>query len=97
MNVKEQVKRDKLDKELLQNLQDNFPVEKRPWTALGKMLRISEEEVLSRIQRLSSDGVIRKLRTIPDAKKLNTGSSTLMAMKVPEARMEGVVNVVNES
>jgi DNA-binding Lrp family transcriptional regulator len=71
-------------------------VEKRHWTALGKMLRISEEEVLSRIQRLSSDGVIRKLRTIPEAKKLNTCSSTLMAMKVPEAKMEGVVNVVNE-
>jgi DNA-binding Lrp family transcriptional regulator len=87
---------DKLDKELLQQLQDNFPVEKRPWTDLGKMLGISEAEVLSRIQRLSADGVIRKLRTILDARKLNTCSSTLMAMKVPEAKMEAVVNVVNE-
>ena len=97
MNVKGSVvKLDKLDKELLQQLQDNFPVEKRPWTDLGQMLGISEDEVLSRILRLSSDGVIRKLRTILDAKKLNTCSSTLMAMKVPEAKMEGVVNVVNE-
>ena len=90
------VKLDKQDKELLQLLQDNFPVEKRPWTNLGKILGIPEEEVLSRIQRLSSDGFIRKLRTILDAKKLNTCSSTLMAMKVPEEKMEGVVNVVNE-
>ncbi|HID19497.1 MAG TPA: Lrp/AsnC family transcriptional regulator [Methanophagales archaeon] len=96
MNEKGQVKLDKLDKELLQNLQDNFPVEKRPWTDLGKILGISEEEVLSRIQRLFSDGVIRKLRTILDAKKLNTCSSTLMAMKVPDEKMEGVANVVNE-
>ena len=97
MNViKRQVKLDKQDKELLQLLQDNFPVEKRPWTNLGKILGIPEEEVLSRIQRLSSDGFIRKLRTILDAKKLNTCSSTLMAMKVPEEKMEGVVNVVNE-
>ena len=97
MNViKGQVKLDKQDKELLQLLQDNFPVEKRPWTNLGKILGIPEEEVLSRIQRLSSDGFIRKLRTILDAKKLNTCSSTLMAMKVPEEKMEGVVNVVNE-
>nr|QNO58312.1 hypothetical protein IGEJHNFM_00028 [Methanosarcinales archaeon ANME-1 ERB7] len=97
MNViKGQIKLDKQDKELLQQLQDNFPVEKRPWTNLGKILGISEEEVLSRIQRLSSDGFIRKLRTILDAKKLNTCSSTLMAMKVPEEKMEGVVNVVNE-
>jgi DNA-binding Lrp family transcriptional regulator len=97
MNViKGQVKLDKQDKELLQLLQDNFPVEERPWTVLGKMLGISEAEVLSRIQRLSSDGVIRKLRTILDAKKLNTCYSTLMAMKVPEAKMEGIVNIVNE-
>jgi DNA-binding Lrp family transcriptional regulator len=97
MNVKGLVvKLDKQDKELLQLLQDNFPVEKRPWANLGKILGIPEEEVLSRIQRLSSDGFIRKLRTILDAKKLNTCSSTLMAMKVPEEKMEGVVNVVNE-
>lgn len=97
MNVKGLVvKLDEPDKELLQLLQDNFPVEKRPWANLGKILGIPEEEVLSRIQRLSSDGFIRKLRTILDAKKLNTCSSTLMAMKVPEEKMEGVVNVVNE-
>jgi DNA-binding Lrp family transcriptional regulator len=96
MNVKGQVKLDELDKELLQLLQDNFPVERRPWANLGKILGISEGEVLSRIQRLSSDGFIRKLRTILDAQKLNTCSSTLMAMKVPEEKMEGVVNVVNE-
>ena len=96
MNVKGQVVLDTLDKELLQQLQDNFPVEKRPWTDLGQMLGISEAEVLSRIHRLSAEGVIRKLRTILDAKKLNTCSSTLMAMKVPEEKMEDVVNVVNE-
>ena len=96
MNVKGQVVLDTLDKELLQQLQDNFPVEKRPWTDLGQMLGISEAEVLSRIHRLSAEGVIRKLRTILDAKKLNTCSSTLMAMKVPEDKMEDVVNVVNE-
>ncbi len=97
MNVKGLVvKLDKQDKELLQLLQDNFPVEKRPWTNLGKTLGIPEDEVLSRVQRLSSDGFIRRLRTILDAKKLNTCSSTLMAMKVPEEKMDGVVNVVNE-
>jgi len=96
LSVKGQVKLGKLDKELLQLLQDNFPVEKRPWANLGKILGIAEEEVLSRIQRLSSDGVIRKLRTILDAQKMGTCSSTLMAMKVPEEKMEGVVNVVNE-
>ena len=94
--MKEPVKLDKLDKELLQVLQDEFPVDKSPWAAIGKKLGVSEEEALSRSQKLFSKGVIRKLRTILDAQKLGTCSSTLMAMKVPDEQMEKVVGIVNE-
>jgi DNA-binding Lrp family transcriptional regulator len=92
----EPVKLDKIDKELLQLLQDEFPVEKRPLAKLGKRLGITEEEVLARVKRLSSDGVIRKLRSILDAQKVGSCSSTLMAMKVPEEKMEEVASIVNE-
>jgi len=92
----EPVKLDKQDKELLQMMQDEFPVEERPWAVFGKKLGLSEEEVLARVKKLSSDGVIRKLRTILDAQKLGSCSSTLMAMKVPEDKMDHVVRVVNE-
>jgi DNA-binding Lrp family transcriptional regulator len=96
MSVKEQIRLDGLDKELLQHLQDNFPVVKRPWAELGTKLGIGEEEVFSRIQVLSSVGVIRNIRTILDAKKMKSCSSTLMAMKVPEDKMEEVASIVNE-
>jgi DNA-binding Lrp family transcriptional regulator len=77
-------------------LQDEFPVEKRPWAEVGKKLGITEEEVLSCVERLFDVGVIRKLRTILDAQKLGTCSSTLMAMKVPADKMDHVVSIVNE-
>ncbi len=96
MNVEEHCKLDTLDKELLQHLQDRFPVAKRPWAEIGARLGIAEEEVLSRSQRLSSDGVIRKLRTILNGQKLGGCSSTLMAMRVPADKMEEVVSIVNE-
>ncbi|MCK4476760.1 MAG: AsnC family transcriptional regulator [Methanophagales archaeon] len=96
MSVEEHCKLDKVDKELLQHLQDKFPVDKRPWAEIGGRLGIAEEEVLSRSQRLSSDGVIRKLRTILDGQKLGACSSTLMAMRVPAEKMEEVVSIVNE-
>jgi len=94
--LEEHGKLDNWDKELLQYLQDEFPVAKNPWAAIGEKLGITEEEVLSRSQRLSSEGVIRKLRTILDAQKLASCSSTLMAMRVPAEKMEEVVSVVNE-
>jgi DNA-binding Lrp family transcriptional regulator len=96
LSIEEPVKLDKLDKELLQVLQDEFPVEESPWAEIGKKLGISGEEALSRSQRLHSDGVIRKLRTILNAQKLGHCQSTLMAMKVPEEQMEKIVSIVNE-
>ena len=53
--MNELVKLDQVDRELLQWLQDEFPMEKRPWAEGGKRLGISEEEVLFRVKRLSSD------------------------------------------
>ncbi|NQE05240.1 putative HTH-type transcriptional regulator [ANME-1 cluster archaeon GoMg1] len=96
MNVEEHCTLDNWGKELLQHLQDEFPVAKSPWAEIGEKLGITEEEVLSRSQRLFSEGVIRKLRTILDAQKLGACSSTLMAMRVPAEKMEEVVNIVNE-
>jgi len=96
MNAEEHCTLDNRDKELLQYLQDAFPVSKSPWAEIGEKLGITEEEVLSRSQRLSSDGVIRKLRTILNGQKIAACSSTLMAMRVPAERMEEVVSVVNE-
>jgi len=96
LSAKEHCKLDTLDKELLQHLQDKFPVAKSPWAEIGKRLGIAEEEVLSRSQRLSSLGVIRKLRTILNGQKLGGCSSTLMAMRVPADKMEEVVSIVNE-
>jgi DNA-binding Lrp family transcriptional regulator len=92
----EPVKLDKNDKELLQLMQDEFPLEERPWAILGRKLGLTEVEVVARVKKLSAEGVIRKLRTILDAQKLGSCSSTLMAMKVPEGKMEHVVSVVNE-
>jgi DNA-binding Lrp family transcriptional regulator len=96
LSIEEPVKLDKLDKKLLQVLQDEFPVEESPWAEIGKKLGISGEEALSRSQRLHSDGVIRKLRTILNAQKLGHCQSTLMAMKVPDEQMKKVVSIVNE-
>jgi len=96
MDVEEHCTLDNRDKELLQRLQDAFPVAKSPWAEIGEKLGITAEEVLSRSQRLSSDGVIRKLRTILNGQKIAACSSTLMAMRVPAERMGDVVSVVNE-
>ena len=94
--LKPELKLDRKDKELLQLMQDDFPLESHPYAVLANKLGLTEDEVFARVKRLYAEGVIRKLRTILDAQKLGTCFSTLIAMKVPEDKMSHVVSIVNE-
>jgi len=94
--LKQELKLDRKDKELLQLMQDDFPLESHPYAVLANKLGLTEDEVFARVKRLYAEGVIRKLRTILDAQKLGTCFSTLIAMKVPEDKMNHVVSIVNE-
>ena len=96
LKPKLRLKLDSKDKELLQLMQDAFPLESHPYAVLANKLGLTEDEVFARVKRLYAEGVIRKLRTILDAQKLGTCSSTLIAMKVPEDKMKHVVGIVNE-
>jgi DNA-binding Lrp family transcriptional regulator len=90
------VKMDKIDKELIRLIQDEFPVTKRPWAELGNSLNITEEETLSRIKRLCNEGLIHKIGPILNTKKVGLNASTLIAMKVPEDRIEHVASIINK-
>ncbi len=87
---------DERDRALLQWLQDEFPVTERPWREGGTRLGMSEEEVVYRVRRLSTGGVIRSVHTILDKRKTGSGSSTLIAMRVPEGKIGDTASVINE-
>ena len=86
---------DQKDRELLQWLQDEFPVTERPWLAGGAKLGMTEEEVLSRMQRLSAGGIIRTVHTILQKPKKESGNSTLIVMRVPEENIPDTIPVIN--
>ena len=85
---------DNIDKEILNEIQSDFPITPRPYHKLGERLELSEEEVLKRVKRLKSEGIIRRIGGNFNSRKLNF-TSTLCAAKVPENRIEEFVDVVN--
>lgn len=89
-------KLDEIDKRLLQLVQDEFPITRRPWAKLGDKLNITGEEVLSRLRRLRNEGVIRKIGPVIDARKVGLNASTLAAMRVPKNEIERVAKIINE-
>ena len=85
---------DDIDRAIINEIQSDFPVESRPFKALGKRLRLSEDEILDRVKRLKEDGVIRRIGGNFNSKKLNF-KSTLCAAKVPEEKIDDFVKAVN--
>ncbi len=80
---------DALDRRLLDLLQESLPLVPRPFAALGQMLSLSEDEVLSRTRRLKQKGIIRQIGPIFSSRRLGY-QSTLAAFHVPTARLEHV-------
>jgi siroheme decarboxylase len=82
---------DEIDKKLLQK---EFPLEERPFLIIAQRCGISEEEALSRIQKMKDEGIIRRIGAVFDGTKLGR-VSTLCAARVPEDKLENFINIVN--
>jgi DNA-binding Lrp family transcriptional regulator len=87
---------DDIDKKILNILQKEFPLEERPFYVVAETCGISEDEALSRIQKLKDDGIIRRIGAVFDGAKLGR-VSTLCAARVPQDKLENFVSVVNVS
>jgi DNA-binding Lrp family transcriptional regulator len=85
---------DEIDKKLLNILQKEFPLEERPFQIVAEKCGIDEEEVISRVQKMKDDGVIRRIGAVFDGTKLGR-TSTLCAARVPKEKLENFVNAVN--
>jgi DNA-binding Lrp family transcriptional regulator len=86
---------DKTDKDILNEIQSDFPLTPRPYLVLGNRLGMSESEVFSRVKQLKKAGIIRRIGGNFHSNRLNF-QSTLCAAKVPEEKIEHFVEVVNQ-
>jgi siroheme decarboxylase len=85
---------EELDRELLNAVQWDFPLEPRPYAALGDRLGLSEPEVRDRVARVKDLGVLRQLSAIFDTRALGYGSS-LVAAKVDPDRIDEAAEVIS--
>ena len=90
-----EVKLDDTDRGLLNLLQANFPLSREPFVDLGSSLGLEEKEVIQRITRLKEAQIIRSIGPVFDSRSLGY-KSTLVAMRVPDERLEEAAQMVNE-
>ena len=86
---------DSMDGTILGYLQQEVPVEIRPYDVLGERCGLSGEEVLTRVQRLKADKIIRQISAIFDTRSLGYASSLVAASVAPED-LPQAVRVINQ-
>ncbi len=82
------------DKKIINYLQGGFPVCENPWDELQITLDIPAQEIITRIEKMQSSGLISRFGPMYDAQKMG-GGLTLAAMKVKEEDFDKVASVVN--
>jgi len=83
-----------LENELLFHMQNSFPMTQKPFEVIANELNITEETVLSMVQKLKDEKIIRQTSAIFDTKRLGYKSS-LVAFKVAEDKVDEAAAIIN--
>lgn len=82
------------DKSLLNIIQRNLPIAKRPFLELANILGTTEEHVIERLRYLKENGYIRRIGPFFDSGKLEY-KGTLVALKVKKEYIQSVAQCIN--
>ena len=88
------VQNEKIENELLFQMQNAFPMTQRPFEVIANELDTTEEEILSMVQKLKDEKIIRQTSAIFDTKRLGYKSS-LVAFKVDEDKVDQAAEIIN--
>jgi len=86
---------DAYDKQILDIIQSRFPVASRPYDVVGEQVGLTESEVLARVRRLKSEGVIRRMGANFGSRQLGW-RSTLCGAEVSQDKLDAFVAEVNK-
>lgn len=82
-----------LDRRLIDSYQRGLPVCTRPFHNVAERLGTSEAEVIARLERLQSLGVLSRVGPVFDHAR--AGASLLAAVAVPEAERDAFAELIN--
>ena len=85
---------DGVDKDILNLIQKEFPLEREPFAAIGRQIGIGGGEVIRRIEALKRGKVIRQISAIFDTRVLGYESS-LVAARIPPQQLNEGAKAIN--
>jgi DNA-binding Lrp family transcriptional regulator len=86
---------DNLDEQILEAIQNDFPLCERPYDEIAEKLGISADSLFCKVRSMLDSGVIRRVGVSLDSRKLGY-SSTLAAIRVKEKLVEHAGDVIRD-
>ena len=83
-----------IDIAIIRYCQDGFPLSERPYREVAQTLKITEDELISRLKNLLNDKILSRFGPMFNADQLG-GAFSLCAIQVPTDQWETVVEQVN--
>ncbi len=83
-----------LQKQLLNNYQQDFPLSPTPYLDIASSLGVTEQDVLKGLQELKDQDFISRIGPIIPPNKL--GNSMLVAMAIPTHQLQSVADVISK-
>ncbi len=81
------------EKRLVNRWQKGFPLEPRPFASLADEMGMSEDDILAMLESLKARGLITRLGAV--VRPNTVAASSLVAMQVPDHRLEEVAGIVS--
>ncbi|MGA7980432.1 MAG: AsnC family transcriptional regulator, partial [Chromatiaceae bacterium] len=78
---------DRVDRALVQAVQQGLPIAPRPYAAVAEGLGISEPEVITRLERLLNDGSIKRFGVVVRHQELGYRANAMVVWALPEGRV----------
>ena len=86
---------DCLDKKIIAVLQGDFPLVPEPYKQLAAKIGISEEELLTRLNKYRQSGQLRKMGAVLKHREVGFAANALCAWMVPESRLAEVGSLIS--
>ena len=85
---------DEIDKQIINALQDGFPICDAPYRQVAAQLGLDEQELITRLKALLDSGILTRFGPLYNAEQMG-GALTLAAVKAPVERFDEVTEIIN--
>lgn len=85
----------KIEKKILNYIQNNFPIVHRPFKTIADEIGITEDEIIGYVKKFYNERLIRRFGAVFNSSKLDC-KSTLVAIKVADKNADKVAAKINK-